>query len=166
MRMVLPMILALGACAPATPEPAPAPAGWVAFRASGPFTIQVAPDLRRDDKMRGIDSLVDLLRGPGLELSFDYGMYSCGLQTPAPGEPAHVVTRAVIDGVPVTFSRYAVREPEAGRGDERLAATFANMNDRADQPPRCLTVYAACQTDADCERAAAMIRTIDFDPPG
>lgn len=64
---------------PAPPDDAPACVGadWIAVDA-GPFGFWTPADLV-DEQVQGIDSLVGRYVGGGLELVFDYGWYSPGI---------------------------------------------------------------------------------------
>jgi len=140
--------------------------GWTPIRATGPFSLKAPAELRRLP-VRGIDSAVDRLDGPGLKLDFDYGQYSCGIPD-APAGERHVVSTSYVDQRPVKLDRYAAASPEAGEWAERLQANFTNLERLAGYPPgmaNCLAVHARCRTDRDCDVARSIIDTIDFDAP-
>lgn len=67
---------------------------WTSVDA-GPFSLMLPPGWVYEPG-QGIDSFVGTIRGDGVEMYFDYGIYSNDL--PAQGDPAHNVTFETIGG--------------------------------------------------------------------
>ena len=149
-------VLALAACAsvpPATPGP-----DWRIYKASGPYTVRIPPNLTQV-AMTPIDSAVDHLTSDGLRLNFDYGPYGCGVMGRQPGDVHHVTT-ALIDGRRAEIDRYTTTPNDIGEFSGRLYAQVPGF------ASECLAVNAMCRTPHDCDMAETIVRSVDFDPQG
>lgn len=158
MRKLIALVLIVAGCA-TTPRVVP-DASWKTFRARGPYTLRIPPDMV-EIAMTPIDSAPDHLQTEGLRFNLDYGRYGCGVMGRNPGE-AHSVTTALIDGRRAEIDRYATEPNDIGEFRDRLYAQVPNL----DATGTCLAVNAMCRTPHDCDVARAIVDTVDFDPPG
>lgn len=147
-------VLALAACA-TVPPIGPGP-DWRTYKASGPYTLRIPPDMVQV-AMTPIDSAVDHLTSDGLRLNLDYGHYGCGVMGRQPGD-VHNVSTAVIDGRRAEIDRYTTTPNDIGEFSERLYAQVPGF------ASECLAVHAMCRTPHDCDIARAIVQSVDFDP--
>ena len=131
---------ALAACGPATPD------GW-ARHDLGAYSLAVPPEVERV-AVQGIDSQFDQFALPGLRLDLDYGVY--GRQPPEDAQAEWVGGRSMlVADEPGGVGAWFEVEP-VDHGDGTVSASPA------------LTVHAACETEATCETARRIVRTVRF----
>ena len=123
------------------------PADWVQVEARGYFTFWI-PNTLVEQTVRGTDSYVGLWKGSGLEVLFDYGMYSGGMDSRISARPH---TEAVDDssgrrGTIVTYvddegnhvAELLVRDPGPGQTPDNL--TFDANSGSASDADTCLLI--------------------------
>lgn len=123
------------------------PADWVQVNARGDFTFWL-PNTVVEQKVQGVDSYVGVWKGSGLDVSFDYGMYSGGLDSRISTRPH---TETVDDssgrqGAIVTYvddegnhvAELDVRDPAPGQTPDNL--TFDASSGSASDADTCLLI--------------------------
>ncbi|MDT0631410.1 hypothetical protein [Rubrivirga litoralis] len=139
---LLTLALLLASCAARTPE------GWTRYDlADGAYSLAVPPEAERE-AVQGIDSQVDQFTLPGLRLDLDYGAH--GGAPPEGGETERVGGRTVV----------VAREP--GGVGAWFEVEPVDHGDGTVSPSPALTVHAVCETEAACETARRIVRTVRF----
>jgi hypothetical protein len=108
---------------------------------------------------QGIDSAVAEYRGPGAVLNMDHGMYG-GAPTCAPATANCALIEEELDGQDAVIGRYRFRpEEEGGRGPFFLDIYVELRKHPIEEG---LNMRARCETQAACDRALAIFRTVRF----
>ncbi len=165
-KTLIPALMALAACQPmAGPsgEPSPpdaAPPGWTrhtlstGFGEAPGYSVALPAGLEQRS-VQGIDSEVARFEGDSLKISFDYGRYG-NLGTCLSGWSCRDGT-TVVDGR--SASTRAV-DKGASQDESGLAHRYAAYVRVTDDVG--LAVQADCADASACERAAAIVRSVDF----
>ena len=123
------------------------------------YTLDIPADFVRQD-VQGIDSAVAEYRGPGAVLNMDHGMYG-GPPTCAPATPDCELIEEELDGHDAVIGRYRFRpEQEEGRGPFFLDSYVQLRKHPIEEG---LNMRARCQTQAACDRALAIFRSVRFE---
>lgn len=129
------------------------PADWVQVEARGYFTFWI-PNTLVEQKAQGTDSYVGLWKGSGLEVSFDYGMYSGGMDSRISARPH---TEAVDDssGRRGTIVTYV--------DDERNHVAMLLVRDLGPgQTPDNLTFDASSGSASDADTCLLIVKSVRF----
>jgi hypothetical protein len=158
-RAALVALMLLAACRTSAPQDRSQPY-WprhiLATGADGApgYSIAMPPDVARRH-VEGIDSEVAEFARPGLRIAFDYGWYGgfaeCG------GRPSCRQWEETIGGRTWRLSS-APPDVEVGGGwVRRFLSAHVRLGERMS-----LAVNSACASESECERALAVVRTIEF----
>jgi hypothetical protein len=124
------------------------------------YSLDVPADFVRQE-VQGIDSAVAEYRGPGTVLSMDHGMYG-GAPTCAPATADCELIEDELDGQDAVIGRYRFRpEEEQNRGPFFLDIYVQLRKHPIEEG---LNMRARCETQAACDRALAIFRTVRFEP--
>jgi hypothetical protein len=135
------------------------PPGWRLAESVQGITFYVPPQLKRDDSSQGIDSEVGVFRGPGILLTYGYGMHSGGCtiregRTRIEGASDASITMwsdGRIDSLPYAARLCAVRS----KRDRTIAV-------RGDSDG--VDMIALCATEEKRDTALAVLRTVVLKP--
>jgi hypothetical protein len=122
------------------------------------YSLNIPAEFVRQD-VQGIDSAVAEYRGPDAVLSMDHGMYGGAPTCAAPTRGCELIEEE-LDGQDATIGRYRFRpEEEQGRGP-----FFVDVYVQLRKHPieEGLNMRARCKTQAACDRALAVFRTVRF----
>jgi hypothetical protein len=123
------------------------------------YILDIPAGFVRQD-VQGIDSAVAEYRGPGAVLSMDHGMYG-GAPTCAPATANCELIEEELDGQDAAIGRYRFPPEEAqGRGPFFLDI-YVQFRDHPIKEG--LNMRARCETEAACDRALAIFRTVRFE---
>jgi hypothetical protein len=160
MRAPLLALVLLAACRTVSPSGEGAQPGWTRYVLAGGtdgapgYSVAVPPDLERQ-AVEGIDSEVAEFRREGLTIGFDYGWY--GGFAECRGRSACRQWEETIGGRTWRLSS-APPDVVVGQGwVRRFLSAHVRLSERM-----TLAVNAACGSDAECERALAIVRTVEF----
>ena len=142
----------LSAC---TPEAPSADVGANQWR----YSLNIPAAFVRQD-VQGIDSAVAEYLGPDTVLSMDHGMYGAA-PTCAPATKTCELTKEELDGHGAVIGRYRFRAAEV----QGRAPFFLDIYVELRKHPieEGLNMRARCQTQAACDRALAIFRTVRFE---
>jgi len=157
MRAAFAALLLVAGCH--TPTQQDGPQGWprhvLATGTEGApgYSVAMPPDLERRF-VQGIDSQVAEFARPGLSISFDYGWY--GGFAECDDRP---LCRQWEERIGGRTWRLSSTPPDilVGRPLRRFLSAHVRLGERMS-----LAVGAACESDAHCERALGIVRTIEF----
>ena len=123
------------------------------------YSLDIPAGFVRQD-VQGIDSAVAEYRGPGAVLSMDHGMYGAA-PTCAPTTGNCKLIEEELDGHTAVIGRYRFRpEEEQGRGPFFLDIYVQLRKHPIEEG---LNMRARCESQAACDRALAIFRTVRFE---
>lgn len=133
-----------------SPPPAPGGNQWR-------YTLDIPSGFAREE-VQGIDSEVARYRGPEVVLSMDHGMYG---GAPTCSGSGCTLSEETLGGRRATVGRYRFRPGQAqGRGPFFVDVYFELRRQPLEEG---LNLRAHCETQAACDRALAIFRTVRFE---
>lgn len=134
-------------------KPSQLPDNWKYINADNSFGFYVPPDMKKDE-VQGIDSYVGKFHNNGLELSFDYGIYSDPLEYSK--EPDYKEVWVKIDGKSAKIVTF--HKPSGYKDFSDVAAVHFPQIGKETK----LTMWVYCKSPDEQQVAKTIFSSIQF----